>query len=151
MKLTRIATMALLTVATMMLATVSLAQPQHRPAPHSLPRHWQGDIHRFHERDWHTWRSGRWSHGLHDGRLGWWWVAAGQWYFYPSPVYPYPNPYLPPPIELVTPQAGAPPPPTQYWYFCEAAKSYYPYVTTCPSGWKQAPAVLPDATKTPPK
>jgi hypothetical protein len=23
----------------------------------------------------------------------------------------------------------------QYWYFCQSAEAYYPYVTECPSGW----------------
>jgi hypothetical protein len=27
-------------------------------------------------------------------------------------------------------------PPPQYWYFCGASNTYYPYVETCPSGWE---------------
>jgi hypothetical protein len=110
---------------------------EHRPGPA-----WHGDIRRFHEHDWNVWRGGHWTHGRHDGRMGWWWVTGGLWYFYPSPVYPYPSPWEPPPVTLVSPPAGmAPPPPaTQYWYYCEASNSYYPYVATCPAGWKQVPA-----------
>ena len=85
--------------------------------------------------------------------MGWWWVVGGVWYFYPSPVYPYPSPWEPPPVALVTPLvATAPPaPPAQYWYFCESAKTYYPYVATCPGGWKQVPAVPGDVPLTPGK
>lgn len=125
--------------------TAALAQPQPRkPPPHAARPHWGGDIQRFHEHDWQLWRGGRWQHGSHAGRLGWWWVVGGVWYFYPAPVYPYPNPWEPPPVEYVTPPAGSvPPPPTQYWYYCENAKGYYPYVPTCPGGWKQVPATPP--------
>lgn len=102
---------------------------------------WQGDIARFHERDWGVWRGGHWYHGSHGGRLGWWWIAGGLWYFYPVPVYPYPNPYEPPPV----PPASELPPPTQYWYYCDEAKAYYPYVATCPGPWRKVPATPPGA------
>jgi len=119
---------------------------------HGEMRHWEGrEIHRFGERDFEIWRGGRWYHGRHEGRRGWWWVAAGIWYFYPSPVYPYPDPYTPPvtviqqaPV-MVAPQAPAPvqvqaQPPAQNWYYCESAKAYYPYVASCAEGWKSVPA-----------
>src|SRR5690348_7675736 len=61
------------------------------------------DIRRFHDHDIERWRAGRWYHGRHDSRLGWWWVVGGVWYFYPQPVYPYPDPYRPPVV------AGPPP------------------------------------------
>lgn len=99
--------------------------------------HWwqHGDIRHFRDADLHRWRGGRWVHTRHGGRFGWWWVVGGGWYFYPAPIYPYPNPYVPPVV--VTP---APPPPQaapQYWYFCNSARGYYPYVTSCPEGWMQ--------------
>ncbi|MBX3622770.1 MAG: hypothetical protein KF891_22615 [Rhizobacter sp.] len=128
------------------LATPAEAQPRPEPAatrPGPAARHkpapapkWHGDIHRFHERDWPLWRAGRWVHGPHDGRVGWWWVVGTLWYFYPAPVYPYPNPYEPPPPWVESPPA----PPTQYWYYCDEARGYYPYVPACPGGWKQVPA-----------
>ena len=127
-----------LVIVTAALSTVAVAQkPPHARAPK-----WHGDISRFHERDWHVWRSGHWNHGRHDGRLGWWWVVGSSWYFYPSPVYPNPNPWEPPPAIAVSPPEGTPPtaPPTQYWYYCDAARAYYPYVATCPGGWKPVPA-----------
>jgi hypothetical protein len=125
-----------------LLASVFVTAPVTAADRRPPPSPWHGDIHRFHEHDWNVWRGGHWIHGRHDGRIGWWWVAGGLWYFYPAPVYPYPSPWEPPPVVLATPPATtAPPPPaTQYWYYCEASKSYYPYVATCPGGWKQVPA-----------
>ena len=106
---------------------------------------WHGGIEHFHEHDFHTWREGHWEHQWHDGRYGWWWFAAGLWYFYPSPIYPYPDPYQPPvivgpPAVSAAPVAPASPPPAQYWYYCDSAGGYYPYVPVCPSGWRPVPA-----------
>lgn len=128
---------------TLALAAVLVAMP----FPVMADRHghgWHGDIRRFEAHDVHHWRSGHWHHGRHDGRLGWWWVVAGVWYFYPEPVYPYPDPYTPPVvvIEQSPPVAVQP---TQYWYYCEAAGGYYPYVPSCPGGWKAVPATPPGA------
>jgi len=25
--------------------------------------------------------------------------------------------------------------PNQYWYYCQSAGAYYPYVTACPEAW----------------
>lgn len=100
----------------------------------------RGDIGHFHEHDWTVWHEGRWYHGDHSGRLGWWWVAGGLWYFYPYPVYPYPDPYLPPDL----PVPAVPPPPTPVnWYYCNSARNYYPYVTACPEGWRAMPPLPP--------
>ena len=99
--------------------------------------HWwqHGDIRHFRDADMHRWRGGHWMHARHGGRFGWWWVVGGAWYFYPAPIYPYPNPYVPP-VAMVP---GPPPPQaaTQYWYYCNSARGYYPYVTSCPEGWMQ--------------
>ncbi|MDR3371330.1 hypothetical protein [Rhodoferax sp.] len=119
-------------------------------------RDWHGDILRFDAHDMRRWRSGRWMHGSHGNRQGWWWVVGGLWYFYPGPIYPYPDPYRPPVLEepaapvMVAPQtempaeAAAPavvkPQAPQYWYYCEPAKAYYPYAQTCPMPWKAVPA-----------
>ncbi len=116
---------------------------------------WHGDIHAFEARDMHRWRSGRWHQGHHHGRYGWWWVVHGSWYFYPQPVYPYPDPYRPPVIVEHLPSAPVvvqvpvpvqpsapvqPAPQVQFWYYCDAAQGYYPYVASCPSGWRTVPA-----------
>ena len=118
-------------------ASAQTASAQHRDDPR-----FRGDIARFHEHDWQVWRGGRWLHAQHGGRWGWWWVVGGVWYFYPAPVYPYPDPYVPPPASIVTPSASNPPPPPvpQNWYYCDGAKAYYPYVATCPGGWRSVPA-----------
>jgi hypothetical protein len=105
---------------------------------------WNGRIEHFHEHDYRTWYGGHWAHERHEGRYGWWWLAGGLWYFYPTPVYPYPDPYAPPVV--LAPQVAAPPvsplapPPAQYWYYCDSAGAYYPYVPACPSGWRAVPA-----------
>lgn len=88
------------------------------------------DIHRFRDHDFGVWRSGRWVHGRHEGRAGWWWVIGPSWYFYPAPIYPYPDPYVPP---YAASGASA-------WYYCPSAGAYYPYVASCPVPWQVVPA-----------
>lgn len=132
--------------------TASADEHGHRDGGFSGEAHrpggeWRGHIERFHEHDFDRWRGGHWEHGYHGGRYGWWWFAGGLWYIYPSPIYPYPDPYLPPLVEVPVP-APAPaapvmpnaPPPAQYWYYCDSAGGYYPYVPACPSGWRAVPA-----------
>jgi len=141
-------------LAVLLLAAAGLgagsAWAQHEPrgghieAPHEAPG-FRGDIAHFHEHDWTVWHQGRWYHGDHGGRLGWWWVAGGVWFFYPYPVYPWPDPYVPP--DLPVPAVPPPPTPTN-WYYCESAKGYYPYVATCPEGWR-AVMPTPDAPPAP--
>ena len=105
------------------------------------------DFHSFGPREMAIWRGGHWRHEWHDGRFGWWWGAGGFWYFYPEPIYPFPT-YIPTVVVAAAPDPNAYPPPApengaappQYWYYCDASKGYYPYVTTCPSGWQEVPA-----------
>ena len=64
-----------------------------------------------------------------------------------APFYPwyYPPYYYYPPVVTVpaapttyVEQGSAHPTPSQpsgYWYYCEASKTYYPYVKECPAGW----------------
>jgi len=50
----------------------------------------------------------------------------------------------PPPLAaaaLAQPQAA--PAPAGNWYYCDSAKSYYPYVSQCPEGWRAVPATPP--------
>lgn len=136
----------MLGLAMLALGATALAAPSHgQRLGHGSGPAWHGDIARFHEHDWGVWRGGRWIHSRHDGRLGWWWVVGSAWYFYPTPVYPYPNPWEPPPPPVVAP------PPAQYWYYCEPASAYYPYVATCTSPWKQVPATPAASTPVPAK
>lgn len=99
---------------------------------------WHGEIGRFHEHDMQLWRGGRWHHGHHGGRLGWWWIVGPTWYFYPARVETYPDPYQPPVV--VVPPAPAP---VQYWYYCANPAGYYPYVAQCAVTWQQVPATEP--------
>ena len=102
---------------------------------------WHGGIEHFHEHDIVVWRGGRWFHGWHGSRIGWWWIVGPAWYWYPAPVYPYPNPYTPPVVAEVPPSPPTQPqvlPPT--WYYCDRPAGYYPYVPECSSGWKAVPA-----------
>lgn len=97
-----------------------------------------------------AWRGGFWRHSWYGGRYGWWWVVGGVWYFYPQPIYPNPDLYVPPDYQAAqAAPAGAPPP--QVWYYCDAAKAYYPYVSSCTSAWRPVPSTPPPAAApTPP-
>ena len=124
------------------IAVIAVAASSFAAAdPHG--RGWHGDMHHFSDYDYPHWRAGHWYHGHHDGRLGWWWIAAGMWYFYPTPVYPYPDPYQPPVV--VQPQEQAAPEPEAVWYYCNSSRNYYPYVSVCPEGWQTVPARPGDA------
>ena len=113
------------------------AADRHRDQRRDRNIYQHRDIRRFHDHDIRVWRSGRWYHGHHDGRVGWWWIVGTLWYFYPRPIYPSPDPYLPPTV-IVQPS----PPPSRYdvWYYCDSARAYYPYVQSCPGGWRMVPA-----------
>lgn len=148
-----------LAVAALFGMTPFASQAQHR----GHDRGWHGDIRHFERHDLNHWRSGAWRHGWHGGRMGWWWVVGGVWYFHSQPVYPYPDPYRPPlvveqapPVIIQMPAPAAVPlepavppvasqPTVQFWYYCDAARGYYPYVASCPSGWKTVPATPPGA------
>lgn len=112
------------------------------------------------------WGAGHWYHEWHNGRFGWWYFVDGSWYFYEQPVYPYPlvvspTVYVEPAVAMVAPPPGpvavapapgyAPPPPPpapmptaapappQYWYFCDASQTYYPYAQTCAGQFRPVP------------
>jgi hypothetical protein len=61
----------------------------------------------------------------------------------PPPAYYYPPPaYYPPQPVVVAPQPAPPTisPQAQTWYYCDNPQGYYPYVSSCYSGWRQVPA-----------
>ena len=60
--------------------------------------------------------------------------------YYPYPVYQQPYPIYGQPGSVYAPSIA---PSVQYWYFCAAANAYYPYVASCPSGWRAVPAIPP--------
>jgi hypothetical protein len=74
------------------------------------------------------------------------------WYYPPYYAYPpYPAVVAVPPAPTVyVEQGGSRPAPSQssYWYYCEASKTYYPYVKHCPAGWMR---VVPQATPPSPR
>lgn len=76
------------------------------------------------------WPGAWWGHGAWDG--GWWspgvWVSGG-----PAPVAAAPAPVF---IERDPPAAPAAP---VWWYWCDEAKAYYPYVQECPGEWRRVP------------
>ncbi len=82
-------------------------------------------------------------------------VVGGPYYYpvVPVPYYYQPGPYYYPPLMVVpaappddyveqgqvggTPQmTSGPGPQSGSWYYCDAAKAYYPYVRDCPAGWR---------------
>lgn len=89
--------------------------------------------------------------------IGPYWGAP---WFYPPPAYfyrPYYLPYYPQvvverqaplvyverqaePVAQLAPASPVVAAPANYWYYCTAAKAYYPYVGDCPGGWQR---VLP--------
>ncbi len=95
------------------------------------------------------------SYGHSSFRFG---VVVGSpwgWPYYPPASYNYPYyppapfyyPYYPPqyapqvivqpaPVYIERADVQPAPPPQAYWYYCAAAKGYYPYVRECPGGWQ---------------
>ena len=65
------------------------------------------------------------------------------WYYAP-PAYYYPPPVVVsrPPTTYVERQEVAPAS-TDWWYYCDQSKGYYPYVKTCPTGWQKVSPVPP--------
>lgn len=101
---------------------------------------------------------GHWGH--YRGSWGWGvapWVATGALayglygypYYYPYRYpyafgygYPYYPPYYPetaPAVQPVQPLQ----PQQQFWYYCESAKTYYPYVPSCREAWRVVPITPP--------
>jgi len=115
------------------------------------------DVAHFTEVELRGWRGGQWRNTCFGGRCGWWWFAGGQWFFYERPVYPYPlivsdiayEDAVVPVYAAPAPVYVAPPPPprpaalppqAQMWYYCDSPAGYYPYVQSCPAGFRAVPA-----------
>jgi hypothetical protein len=62
---------------------------------------------------------------------------GGSFFFWPGPYYYGPGPYYAPAAVPAEPLMVDP-----YWYYCEEAATYYPYVKECAGGWQR---VLPSA------
>jgi hypothetical protein len=95
----------------------------------------------------------RGGHGGGHGGGVWYGIHLGvplYWPWYYSPYYAPYSPYYYPPAVVTVPHDPpvyieradeyAAPGPADYWYYCDQAKAYYPYVKDCPGGWRK---VLP--------
>lgn len=88
---------------------------------------------------------GRWRGGVvfHFGYPWYWWPPAPIWYYPPPPpavvIERGPLIYIERDDRTEPPDAepSANRPPTHWWYWCEDAKKYYPYVKECPGGWRR--------------
>jgi len=92
-------------------------------------------------------------------------IVNGVTYYYANDAYYVPASggyaVVSPPPGAAAVEQPAPPPPAQpapapapsassspgVWYYCESAKTYYPYISQCPEAWKTVPATPPAATK----
>lgn len=102
------------------------------------------------------------GHGRGHGRVQFGVMIGPYWgapWHYPPPYYSgyYPQVVVRPQAPQVyieqepAPAAPLPPAPAaaapaNYWYYCAAARGYYPYVKECPSGWQK---VLPQPSGQP--
>jgi hypothetical protein len=80
---------------------------------------------------------------------------AAPYYYYGPPygVVPAPAYYYPPTVVMAQPPAAVAPQGTMmvapapagggFWFYCDSARSYYPYVQQCPEPWKKVPAMPP--------
>lgn len=99
----------------------------------------------FHSHSHHSHSHSHVSVGFAFGYPWWgpgWWGPWGPWY-YPGPYY-YPAPVVvqSQPVTYIEKGGGAPAP-ESWWYYCDASKSYYPYVKECPSGWQRVSPAPP--------
>ena len=96
----------------------------HGHRSHGHRSHWhRGHRHRDHGFR-HGFRGPRVRVGIGLGTFwGPYWGEGPDW---PHDVYP---PVVAPPPVVVQPSP-------HYWYYCDSAQAYYPYVPQCPAGWR---------------
>ncbi|MBL6751921.1 MAG: OmpA family protein [Nevskia sp.] len=66
-------------------------------------------------------------------------IGIGPGYYYPGPYYYPPPAYYYPDPPVVVQQPSTVTPAAQSWYYCDQSGAYYPYVSTCPGGWRTVP------------
>lgn len=70
-----------------------------------------------------------------------------------GPLWIPPPVYYPPPVyvERVAPPVyiEQSPAPTNYWFYCQESKAYYPYVQSCPSNWMKVMPNTPNGAQPP--
>ena len=64
--------------------------------------------------------------------FGPYWAPYSYHAYPPVVIAPAPPVYVQP-----SPPVAAQPPPPHYWYYCDEAQAYYPYVQQCPGGWRR--------------
>lgn len=88
-------------------------------------------------------------HHHHHGRPG---IVVQSWtpWYAPPPWARAPVIYAPPvvvsrpaPVYIEQPPVAVAPARTGWWYFCDSAGAYHPYVRDCPGGWRQVAPQLP--------
>jgi hypothetical protein len=99
--------------------------------------HWGGGGHGggYHGHGWY----GGWGYGVYGVPFYWPGVYGYGYYdpYYDGGDYDYYDEGPPPGVQV-------PPGPQQnYWYYCDASKSYYPYVKSCANAWQPVPAAPP--------
>jgi outer membrane protein OmpA-like peptidoglycan-associated protein len=80
--------------------------------------------------------------GVGIGVPGPYYYGPPAYYYPPRPYYYGPSYYYdpPPPIVYETPPAVVQQAPAAFWYYCAAARAYFPYVKECAGGWQAVPA-----------
>jgi hypothetical protein len=111
--------------------------------------HFNGHYHGHHHKSFGHHHHGHHHHGAAFVGFGVGFAYPWSWYYpppyyYPGYYYPQPVAYPAQPVTYVE-QGAAPAPaePAGWWYYCEASRTYYPYVKECPSGWQRVPALPP--------
>jgi hypothetical protein len=85
--------------------------------------------------------------GFHFGAPHFWGPYWSPWWYHPAPYYYHPAPvYVPAQPTTYIEQGSAPAADSGgWWYYCDTARGYYPYVKECPSGWQRVPPAPPPA------
>lgn len=119
-----------------------------------------------------AWRHGAWGPGVWRGSgwvsSGWWgpgvwgpgWWGPGVWgpgvwgtgVWGPSvAVVSSPQVVMVPSEPRVFVERDAPPAPStqpqQWWYWCQSAQGYYPYVSACSEGWRRVEPQVPQGQR----
>ena len=109
-----------------------------------------GKVHGGHVSHGHGHFNGHHHHGHHHHGAAFVGFGVGfayPWFWnYPPHYYPgyyYPQPVAHPAQPVTYVEQGAAPAVAGWWYYCDASRTYYPYVKECPSGWQRVPALPP--------
>jgi hypothetical protein len=79
-----------------------------------------------------VWGPGYWGWPGYWGAPYWGGYYGGGYYPGPTTVYTEPRVYVERDEAAPAPNGGG-----QWWYWCQSAKGYYPYVASCSEGWQR--------------